>query len=496
MFEKEIARALIAFAALSLLAACGPAVTPTPTEAPAATPIPTATLQPTEAPTSAPAPTPTAEEGQPPAGDIAVEGVEVTDAHVIVRGTSSLPEGTCVSTELWADGALQSWWPSDACAPVQQGKWELMVPLDPDQTLQPGVQYMVRAYQPGGPNVVSTFPFDLGGPPTPPSQPPEDDPTLLLPESTEPLHRASADLDGDGRPEEIVLTGWGGGGDQLGYDFLQLFVIAYDEGGEYVVAWQSEQLPTDRAEALDVRDVNGDGLPEVLSVQAMGAAGETLYLLGWRGDGYGWLSPQGGHFDGQTAFGENGVRVEDTDGDGLAEILASYGPAAGTIDVYGWDGQAYVHQETMGDADTAYERRPVSEARLSLEVPAAWMPVEPGTWAAPDDEALRLGVRWADLEPPQEPEAAMLPKPAQILESWPVELSWGSGRWFTMEVYEEAEEGAGQAPVKAVEYHVLVVVDRDGGRRAIDVYASAPTGDQLAGLDAAFERAMRSVVLQ
>jgi hypothetical protein len=180
-----------------------------------------------------------AEEAGAPQGGIAVEGVQVTDDAVVVRGTSTLPEGTCVNTELWADGLLQTWWPSDACAPVQNGTWELMVPLDPGQRLEPGVQYMVRAYQPGGPNVVSTFPFDLGGPPTPPSEPPAEDPTLLLPESAEPLHRASADLDGNGAPEEIVLTGWGGGPDQLGYDFLQMFVVASD-GGEVAIAWQSE----------------------------------------------------------------------------------------------------------------------------------------------------------------------------------------------------------------------------------------------------------------
>jgi hypothetical protein len=97
--------------------------------------------------------------------------------------------------------------------------------------LQPGVQYMVRAYQPGGPNVVSTFPFDLDGPPTPPTSPgPGDDTLLLLPESAEPLHQASPDLDGDGTPELVVLTGWGGGANQLGYDFLQMFVIAGRRG--------------------------------------------------------------------------------------------------------------------------------------------------------------------------------------------------------------------------------------------------------------------------
>jgi hypothetical protein len=180
-----------------------------------------------------------------------------------------------------------------------------------------------------------------------------EDPTLLLPESAEPLHRASADLDGDGTAEEIALTGWAAGPNRLGHDFLQMFVIASDDTGEGVIAWQSEQLPTDRAEPLEVRDVNGNGLPEVLSVQAMGASGEGLYILSYQEDGYGWLSPHGGHFDGQKAFGQTGVRLEDVNGDGLDEILASYGPAARYIDVYGWNGEAYVYRETLNGVEAS-----------------------------------------------------------------------------------------------------------------------------------------------
>ncbi len=103
---------------------------------------------------------------QTPGGSITVEGVEVTAAHVTIHGTSTLEEGACVSTELWADGTPLSWWPVEACASVADGKWELVVPLEDDQALQSGVQYMIRAYQPGGPNVISTFPFDLDGPPS------------------------------------------------------------------------------------------------------------------------------------------------------------------------------------------------------------------------------------------------------------------------------------------------------------------------------------------
>ena len=110
------------------------------------------------------------DEGQPPTGRITIQSVEVSGKQVIARGKSTLPDGTCLGTELWAGGELQTWWPSDACAQVQEGAWQLTVPLGAGgapKELDPTVQYMLRAYQPGGPNIVSVFPFDLAGPPTP-----------------------------------------------------------------------------------------------------------------------------------------------------------------------------------------------------------------------------------------------------------------------------------------------------------------------------------------
>jgi hypothetical protein len=436
------------------------------------------------------------DQGQSPSGDIAVTDVHVTEDQVAVRGTTTLPDDACVRTELWADGTPLAWWPTDACAPVTDGEWQMVIPLEEYQALQSSVQYIVRAYQPGGPNVVSTFPFDLDGPPMPPSPGPGDDALLLLPESAEPLHQASADLDGDGTPELVVLTGWGGGANQLGYDFLQVFVIASAGDGEVALAWQSEQLPTDRAESLQVEDLNGDGLPEVLSVQAIGASGERLYVLSWQEGDYGWLTPHGGYFDGQEAFGEKGARWADVDDDGLIEILAGYGPAASQTDVYGWDGAAYVYQETHESASVGYVRETVAEAGLSLEVPAAWTQIGPGTWAALEDGDLRVGVRWADLEPPQEPEAVLLPQPSQVLSSEPAAMPWGSGRRVTVEVYGEAQENEAQAPVEAVESHVLVVIEQEGARRAIDVYIGAPSAQQLANLEDVLQRAASSVMFE
>jgi hypothetical protein len=186
-------------------------------------------------------------------------------------------------------------------------------------------------------------------------------PRLTLPDAAEVISRVTADLDGDGQEETIVLAGMGGAPQQLGYDFVQLFVLhAAPEQREDVV-WHSHPLAGERGEALQVKDINGDGRPEVLSVQALGAAGETLYVLAWRIDRYGFLRPHGGAFEGQDSFGETGVRLRDLDGDGRLEILASYAPAASHIDIYQWNGQHYVYQETRVTEERAalpgYDRR-------------------------------------------------------------------------------------------------------------------------------------------
>lgn len=96
---------------------------------------------------------------------IFIEGDSVNGDQVTISGTSTLPSGSCVNTELWADGTPVIWWPTNACISIQEGSWKQVVVLEPDQALQPNVQYMIRAYQSGGPDIVATFPFDLNSPP-------------------------------------------------------------------------------------------------------------------------------------------------------------------------------------------------------------------------------------------------------------------------------------------------------------------------------------------
>jgi hypothetical protein len=169
----------------------------------------------------------------------------------------------------------------------------------------------------------------------------------MLPDSAHIVSEARVDLDGDGVEEWVVLAGFGLAPDGLDYDWLQLFVIRPGLPEAVRVAWQSGHLVGTRGEDLAWQDLTSDGQVEVLSMQSMGAAGKTLYVLHWDGHHYGFLRARGGSFDGQDHFGQNGVRLHDTDGDDHPEILASFGPAAAWQDVYLWNGDAFVFLETI-----------------------------------------------------------------------------------------------------------------------------------------------------
>jgi hypothetical protein len=110
------------------------------------------------------------QEGGKPQASITIQGVQVTAGEqIVVHGRSTLPDGTCLGSELWADGELQSWWPGGACVPVEDGRWQMVVRLGEGEVpaeLDRSAQYMLRAYQQNGPDVTAVFAFDLAGPPT------------------------------------------------------------------------------------------------------------------------------------------------------------------------------------------------------------------------------------------------------------------------------------------------------------------------------------------
>jgi hypothetical protein len=106
-----------------------------------------------------------------PQGSITIKGVQVSAGEqVVVHGQSTLPTGTCLGSELWADGELQAWWPGGDCVAVENGAWQMVVLLGTDDILaelDPSAQYMLRVFQQNGPEIVAVFAFDLAGPPTP-----------------------------------------------------------------------------------------------------------------------------------------------------------------------------------------------------------------------------------------------------------------------------------------------------------------------------------------
>ncbi len=107
------------------------------------------------------------------AGIITIESVQVVSGQqVTFEGKSTLPQDTCVQTQLLADGDPVAWWPADTWVTVQDGTWQFTVPLGEGETpekLDPSVQYRLHAWQQDDPSVESVFWFDLAGPPAPES---------------------------------------------------------------------------------------------------------------------------------------------------------------------------------------------------------------------------------------------------------------------------------------------------------------------------------------
>lgn len=134
----------------------------------------------------------------------------------------------------------------------------------------------------------------------------------------------------------------------------------------------------------------------------------------------------------------------------------------------------------------------------TLDVPGDWVLTveERGyAWSPPGRTAERVGVHWADLQPPAEPEAVLLPLGAEVVESSDLALPWApaNARRVRIRVLGTATPAAGgQAPVRAVETYILAVVPQETGRQAIGLYASAADAETLAQLDALLQQMAQS----
>lgn len=105
---------------------------------------------------------------------IDIERVQVNEGSgIYLTGRSTLPDGECVMTELLENETVLEWWPRDVCVEIANGRWEFLAALGrggAPERLDPGVEYVVHAWWPEQPEIVTTrFPFDLSGPPSPPA---------------------------------------------------------------------------------------------------------------------------------------------------------------------------------------------------------------------------------------------------------------------------------------------------------------------------------------
>ncbi len=102
---------------------------------------------------------------------IRIQNVQVREREAIeFSGSTNVPEGNCLFTELYGDDELLPWWPTGKCFPSTSGNWQFSVALGEEgapELFDTAVQYSLQVYWPGAPNDVrAVFPFDLAPPPS------------------------------------------------------------------------------------------------------------------------------------------------------------------------------------------------------------------------------------------------------------------------------------------------------------------------------------------
>ncbi len=137
----------------------------------------------------------------------------------------------------------------------------------------------------------------------------------------------------------------------------------------------------------------------------------------------------------------------------------------------------------------------VPELGLTLDVPGRAARLEPDwEWVVPEVPEGRLGFHFVSFEPPMEPES-LLPTPGLVLESEAVDLGWGQGRSYRLEVYASPAEEGQEPVVVSVQSHIVVRAEMEGDLYLVAGYASAPTFAELNRLEPLLPGMMESVTL-
>ena len=91
--------------------------------------------------------------------------------RVELTGTTTLPKGNCVYTQLGQDTVAVAWWPVGKCFPIEVPDWQVSVPLGVEGApaeLDPDAAYCIHVWWPGTPDEsMAEFDFDLTPPPAP-----------------------------------------------------------------------------------------------------------------------------------------------------------------------------------------------------------------------------------------------------------------------------------------------------------------------------------------
>lgn len=102
--------------------------------------------------------------------EIDVTHVGSGPSFVSFSGPAGLPDGTILLSALYEDSKLLPGWPTNQPIIVENGKWEVNVPLGVKRAspaLRSGTAYLSIVWRKDKPESLAGQPFDLVGPPPP-----------------------------------------------------------------------------------------------------------------------------------------------------------------------------------------------------------------------------------------------------------------------------------------------------------------------------------------
>ena len=165
MYQMRLFFGLITFITLAtLISACSESITPTEPRSttdlvedhePDSSPVASHDLAPSGS---------TTQLGYSGDCSILIAGIPaIRGDRIVVTGTCRLLDSACILTQLSANGEPVAWWPTDTCATIENGDWNIQVPLAQGNLVSRG--YELQAWERGTQIAPAIYPFsvELGG---------------------------------------------------------------------------------------------------------------------------------------------------------------------------------------------------------------------------------------------------------------------------------------------------------------------------------------------